>query len=94
MNGFVATISVDNFKIMDIEPMIRHCKACNFHKQLQKTDPTSFELWQKSHERKCHRNHQGSAPAMEITGSERIFARSIAKHKLRYTKLCSDGDSN
>jgi len=28
MNGFVTTISVENKKIFDLEPMIRHCKSC------------------------------------------------------------------
>ena len=30
---------------------------------------------------------------MKITGSERIFKHSINKHRLRYMKLYSDGDS-
>ena len=35
----------------------------------------------------------GSAPKMEVTGSQRIFSRSIETNKLRYTEYYGDGDS-
>ena len=38
-------------------------------------------------------NVKGSAPAMEPEGAECIFRRSVATHKLRYTKLYGDGNS-
>ena len=81
MNGFVATISLDVGKILDIEPMIRLCKCCN------NPDPIQFAQWKASHT--CHRNQNGSVPAMEITGSKRIFSRSVGKHNMRYLELYS-----
>ena len=38
-------------------------------------------------------NHKGSAGAMEIIGTKRIFKRSVEKHGLRYVKFLGDGDS-
>ena len=38
-------------------------------------------------------NHRGSAGAMEVVGTKRIFQRSIEKHGLRYVKFLGDGDS-
>ena len=42
---------------------------------------------------KCQKNYDGSAPGMELVGSTRIFGRSVAERKLRYTKYIGDGDS-
>ena len=62
--------------------MSRYCKACNLKESLKKSDPDSYTIWKESHS--CKLNYRGSAPAMEVTGAERIFGRSIAKYKLRY----------
>lgn len=37
--------------------------------------------------------HKGSAPAMEVEGTKRIFGRSIQKFNLRYSEFYGDGDS-
>ena len=52
-----------------------------------------MEIWNDSHQMKCKLNHQGSAPAMEPVGAERIFSRSIEKRQLRSTGFYGDGDS-
>ena len=44
-------------------------------------------------EHKCSINHEDSAPKMEQSGVEGIFARSITKNKLRYTEYYGDGDT-
>ena len=38
-------------------------------------------------------NHTGSSPAMEAEGASILWARSVEKHKLRYTIVISDGDA-
>ena len=39
------------------------------------------------------KNHEGSAPKMEVTGVQRILTRSIETNKLRYTKYYGDSKS-
>ena len=41
----------------------------------------------------CTKNHDGSSPAMEVTGVRRIFQRSIEKTKLIITGYVGDGDT-
>ena len=38
-------------------------------------------------------NFNGSASGMECEGANRIFQRSIKKHKLEFVKFLGDGDS-
>ena len=39
LNGVVTVISMDNGKILDIEPMTRTCKSCLLHEKLKTSDP-------------------------------------------------------
>ena len=39
LNGVVTVISMDNGKILDIEPMTRTCKSCLLHEKLRTSDP-------------------------------------------------------
>ena len=90
-NGCVAVISIDTGKVLDVEAMSKSCKQCQLHSHLDK-DSVEYQLWRADHNH-CTANFQGSAPAMEPEGTERIFRRSIETHKLRYSKLYGDGDS-
>ena len=90
LNGCVSVLSMDTGKVVDVEPMSRHCKGCETHLKLDKSS-AKFKKWQKGHT--CKANFDGSAPAMEPEGAKRIFARSQEKHGLLYTKFCGDGDS-
>jgi hypothetical protein len=56
-------------------------------------DSNEYRAWWATHSFKCKANYEGSAPAMESEGAERIFGRSIGTHKLRYSELYGDGDS-
>ena len=39
LNGVVTVISMDNGKILDIEPMTLTCKSCLIHEKLKTSDP-------------------------------------------------------
>ena len=91
LNGCVTAISIDSRKILDIEPMSRHCKGCEVHNNLDR-ESNKYKLWKENHTN-CKINFKGSAPAMEPEGAERIFKRLVQKHGLYYTKYYGDGDS-
>ena len=91
LNGIVTAISLDNGKVVDVEPMSRNCKAHNLMDHLKESDPVAFANWMNSHI--CSFNYKGSAPGMEPVGAQRIFARSVEKYHLRYTDYLGDGDS-
>jgi hypothetical protein len=56
-------------------------------------DSNEYRAWWATHSFKCKANFEGSAPAMESEGAERIFGRSIGTQKLRYYELYGHGDS-
>ena len=91
LNGYVAAVSMDTGKVLDVEVMSRSCKPCNQNKDLENTDPNAFAVWKANHT--CSMNYQGSAPNMEVTGAKKIFSRSITERSLRYVQMFSDGDS-
>ena len=91
LNSVITVISMDNVKILDIEPMTRTCKSCLLHEKLKTSDPKRFEEWKVTHV--CKTNHIGSASNMEPEGAKRIWERSIRKNKLRYAEFYRDGDS-
>ena len=84
-------MSIDTGKVLDVEPLTKVCKQCQLHSHLDK-DSEEYRRWRAEHNN-CKANYKGSAPAMESEGADRIFRRSVATHKLRYTELYSDGDS-
>ena len=93
LNGVFTTIALDNGKVIDCEVMSRYCKACKTNEKLKTTDRYTYDIWFDKHKMKCHLNHVGSAGAMEVTGAQRIFSRSIENYSLRYYKFLGDGDS-
>ena len=90
LNGFVSAISMDTGKVLDVEPMSKHCKSCEVHAKLDRNS-SKFKSWQRGHA--CKANFEGSSAAMEPEGAKRIFERSVEKHSLRYTDFYGDGDS-
>ena len=91
-NGCVTVISMDTGKVLDVEALSQGCKQCERHEHLDKTS-LEYQTWKADHT-KCKANFQGSAPAMEPEGTDRIFRRSVELHNLRYTEFYGDGDSN
>ena len=91
LNGVVTAISIKNGKILDTEPLSRHCKVCEGIEKFKNIDNIQYESKKAGHF--CKANYSGSAPNMEPEGAKRIFARSVEKHKLQYTDFYGDGDS-
>ena len=91
LNGCVAAVSMDNGKVVDIEPMSRYCRGCSDMEETRMKDPAKYDSWKESHV--CNFNYKGSAGGMETEGAKRIFSRSLKRHKVRYTELYGDGDS-
>ena len=73
--------------------MSRYCQKCTLNYKFKETDPLKYETFLARHENSCRANHKGSAGAIEIVGTKRIFKRSVEKHGLRYVKFLGDGDS-
>jgi len=93
LNGNVAVIALDGGKVLDVEPMSRHCRQCKAKADLKKENIDAYNEWFRKHENHCTLNYKGSAGGMEVAGSKRIFKRSIENHNLRYVKYLGDGDS-
>ena len=82
---------MDTGKVLDVEALSQGCKQCERHEHLDKTS-LEYQTWKTDHT-KCKANFQGSAPAMEPEGTDRIFRRSVELHNLRYNEFYGDGDS-
>ena len=88
--GVVACISAVNYKVLEIEDLRKHCRGCLEIKKLKLPQEQEDKLLV-NHD--CTKNHEGSSPAMEVTGVRRIFQRSVEKRKLRITGYVGDGDT-
>ena len=89
LNGVVAVISIDNGKVIDVEPMSRYCRECFVNTRLRlQDDEDSLQRWREKHRDVCKLNYVGSAPSMEPEGARRIEIRRV-----RYTSFYGDGDS-
>ena len=91
LNGCVAILSIESDKVLDAEPLTKVCKQCQLNSHLDK-ESQEYCRWKADHVN-CNANFDGSAPAMESEGAQRIFERSIENNQLRYTELYADGDS-
>ena len=76
--GVVACISAVNYKVLEIEDLRKHCRGCLEIKKLKLPQEQEDKLLV-NHD--CTKNHDGSSPAMEVTGVRRIFQRSVEKRK-------------
>ena len=65
LNGVVVAISTSNFKVLDVETMSRHCKACVSKENIRKSNKEVYDLWKANHVTECSANYAGSAPGME-----------------------------
>ena len=43
LNGCTAAISMENGKVLDVEPMSRFCKACMLKEPLRISDPAQYD---------------------------------------------------
>lgn len=79
LNGVVSATSVDTGKVIDISVLSKYCRCP--------------EKLNGKHETSCTANFQGSSGNMEVEGAKQIFAGSLEKYGVRYTKYLGDGDS-
>ena len=75
LHRWVAVISMENGKVLDVEPLSKVCKVCKNHEE--DADTTEHELWKAEHQPKWKANYTGSSPAMEPEGARRIFNRAV-----------------
>ena len=78
---------------MDLEILTRYCRQCDIQNKLLKDNIEALNTWKENHRDQCKQNHDGTAPAMEVSGATRIFERSIEERGARYTEYYGDGDS-
>ena len=88
--GVVSCISAVNYKVLDIEDLTKHCRGCTEIKKMKLPQEKEDKLLVNHH---CTKNHEGSSPAMEVTGVRRIFERSVEKRSIRITGYVGDGDT-
>ena len=88
--GGVSCISVDTGKVIDFEILQKYCRKC---RAIEMHDNNAVKFYQMKLMHKCNKNYTGSSPGMEVDGVRRIFRRSVATRKLRYTHYIGDGDS-
>ena len=91
LNGCVAVLSIESGKVLDAEALTKVWKQCQLNSHLDKGSE-EYCRW-KADYANCNANFDGSAPAMESEGEQRIFGRSVENNLLRYTAPYADGDS-
>ena len=89
LNGVVAAVAQVNKKVIDTYVLSKFCKACAVWER--RKDTPSYLEFEANHQ--CPINHKGSAGAMEAAGAVEIFASSVQKHNLRYSKYLGDRDT-
>ena len=60
LHGVVVAASTTNFKIVDVEIMLRYCQPCTSKEELRETDKIAFDKWKIDHEVSCKANCKGS----------------------------------
>ena len=89
--GIVTTIGCKTGQVMDVGTRSKVCKSCQVWKKRNR-NTASYRRWEARH--RCTLTHNGSSGSMEGAIAKYIFARSVTKHKLRYTRFIGDGDTN
>ena len=92
LNGVVTAISMENGKVLDYEVLSKSCKGCQIMSSKDKSS-LEYKQWEVTHQPKCKKTHDGSAPSMEPAGAIRIFQRSEAQNNLQYLGYVGDGDT-
>ena len=59
--------------------------------KIARSNPKFYKVWKLSH--KCNLNYMGSLSAMETAGTTKTFGRSVEEHRLYYTSIYGDGNS-
>ena len=91
--GVIAVLSWETGQVLDVEVLSKSCKVCKEAEISMGSESEEFLEWMAKHQDSCNSNYIGSSPAMEAEGASIHWARSVEKHKLRYTVVISDGDA-
>ena len=91
--GVIAVLSWETGQVLDVEVLSKSCKVCKEAEISMGSESEEFLEWMAKHQDSCNSNYTGSFPAMEAEGASILWARSVEKHKLRYTVVISDGDA-
>ena len=88
--GMVAVISWETGHVLDMTVLSKSCKEAE---STMCSKSEEFLEWMAKHQDSCNSNYTGSSPGREAEGASILWARSVEKHKLRYTVVISDGDT-
>ncbi len=91
-NGVACVIDLLTGLPIDYEVLSNFCLKCQLASE-NPPAPGDYEEWKQNHSPNCPKNFNGSANAMEVEAALRLWKRSVADHKLRYTAMLCDGDS-
>ena len=86
-------MAIDTGKILDAAVISKLCKICN--KSLVDKSSSAYAAWKTKHREKgkCLCNHEGPSTNMETAAAKMILSCSVEKHKMRYSKILSNGDN-
>ena len=87
--GVIDVLSWETGQVLDEEVLSKSCKEAETS---MGSESEEFLEWMAKHQDSSNSNYTGSSPAMEAEGASILWARSVEKHKLRYTVVISDGD--
>ena len=91
--GVVAVLAWETGQVLDVTVLSKSCKVCKEAEHRLGSGSEEFLDGFVKHQDSCNANYTGSSPAMEAEGASILWARSVAKNKLRYTVVISDGDA-
>lgn len=90
--GIGCVIEVITGLVIDFEVISKFCRICQQKASKLNEDSEEYEEWLLDHWVNCQANFDGSSPAMEVAGAERLWKRS-QDIGFRYVSVVSDGDS-
>ena len=90
-HGVGIVISVETGEVLDRVVLSKICQECSARKGWDK-EGDKYKEWKAGH--KCDGGHDGSSGSMEAAAAKILWSRSVAKYKLRYKYMLSDGDSS
>ena len=91
--GVISVMSWETGQVLDVEVLSKSCNVCKEAEISMGSESEEFLEWMAKHQDSCNSNYTGSSPVMEAEGASILWARSVEKHKLRYTVVISDGDA-
>ena len=91
--GVVTVLSWETGQVLDVVVLSKSCKVCKEAELSMGSESQEFLEWMEKHQDSCNSNYTSSSPAMEAEGASILWARSVAKNKLWYTVVISDGDA-